>query len=132
MVPCYVHHCVNFVVNYFTFLCLTIFHTSSFSGGADYSALISIPVTFDFEETVKSFTVDITDEDLYENTEDFFLDLEIPPEAVLEGVFKESPASTKIEIANDDGRYCIMNYPLASTAVLIGKLWYMTQANGVF
>ena len=89
-------------------------------------------MTFDFEETVKSFTVNITDDDLYENTEDFFLDLEIPPEAVLEGVFKESPASTKIEIANDDSRYCIMNYPLASTAVLIGKLWYMTQGNGIF
>jgi len=89
-------------------------------------------VNFNFEETEKTFTVNITDDQLYENTEDFFLDLEIPPEAVLEGVFKESPASTKIEIVNDDGRYCIMNYPLASTAVSIGKLWYMTQANGVF
>ncbi len=89
-------------------------------------------MNFNFEETEKTFTVNITDDQLYENTEDFFLDLEIPPEAVLEGVFKESPASTKIEIVNDDGRYCIMNYPLASTAVSIGKLWYMTQANGVF
>jgi len=89
-------------------------------------------VNFNFEETEKSFTVNITDDSLYENAEDFFLDLEIPPEAVLEGVFKESPASTKIEIANNDGRYCIMNYPLASTAVSIGKLWCMTQANGVF
>ena len=77
------------------------FHHSS--GDVDYSDL-RIPVTFDFEETVKSFTVNIINDSLYENTEDFFLDLEIPPEAVLEGVFKESPASTKIEIANDDGR----------------------------
>ena len=29
LLPCYIHHCVNFVVNYFAFLCLTIFHTSS-------------------------------------------------------------------------------------------------------
>ena len=89
-------------------------------------------MTFNFEETEKTFKVNTISDLLYENTENFFLDLEIPPEAILEGVFKESPASTKIEIANDDGRYCIMNYPLASTAVLIGKLWYMTQANGIF
>ena len=89
-------------------------------------------MNFDFEETEKNFPVNTINDSLYENTENFFLDLEIPPEAVLEGVYKESPASTKIEIANDDGRYCIMNYPLANTDVLIGKLWYMTQANGIF
>ena len=72
------------------------------------------------------------DDSLYENTENFFLDLEIPPESVLEGVFKGSPDSTKIEIANNDGRYCIVNYPLTNTDVLIGKLWYMTQANEIF
>ena len=89
-------------------------------------------MNFDFEETEKSFPVNTIDDSLYEKTENVFLDLEIPPEAVLEGVFKESPASTKIEIANDDGRYCIMNYPLANTDVFIGKLWHMTQANGIF
>ena len=89
-------------------------------------------MTFDFEETVKNFTVNISDDSLCENTEDFFLDLEISTEAVLKGVYKGLPASTKIKIANDDGRYCIMNYPLANTDVLVGKLWYITQANGIF
>ena len=88
-------------------------------------------MNFDFEETEKSFPVNTIDDSLYENSENFFLDLEIPPEAVLEGVFKGSPTSTKIEIADNDGRYRIMNYPLANTDVLIGKLWYVTQANGV-
>ena len=88
-------------------------------------------MNFDLEETENSFTVNTIDDELYEKTENFFLDLEIPPEAVLQGVYKESPASTKIEIADNDGRYCIMNYPLANTDVLIGKLWYVTQANGV-
>ena len=87
-------------------------------------------MNFDFEETEKSFPVNTIDDSLYEKTENVFLDLEIPPEAVLEGVYKESPANTKIEIADNDGRYCIMNYPLANTDVLIGKLWYVTQANG--
>ena len=72
-------------------------------------------MTFDFEETEKSFTVNIINDSLYENTENFFLDLEIPPEAVLKGVFKGSPASTKIEIANDDSKYCIMTYTLDNT-----------------
>ena len=89
-------------------------------------------MTFDFEETLKSFPVNIIDDSLYENTENFFLDLEIPPEAVLEGVFKGSPDSTKIEIANNDSKYCIVNYPLANTDVLVGRLWYMTQAKGNF
>ena len=88
-------------------------------------------MTFDIEETVKSFTVNTIDDSLCENTENFFLDLEIPPEAVLEGVFKGSPTSTKIEIANNESKYCIVNYSLANTDVLIGRLWYMTQANGV-
>ena len=101
------------------------------SGGVDYSAP-RVPVNFDFEETEKSFTVITINDLLHENTEYFFLDLEIPPEAVLEGVFKGSPDSTKIEIADNDGRYCIVNYPLANTDVLICKLWYMTQANGIF
>ncbi len=30
--------------------------------------------------------------------------------AVLRGVYKGSPASAKIEFANDDDKYCIMNY----------------------
>ena len=88
-------------------------------------------MNFDFEETEKSFPVNTIDNSFYENTENFFLDLEIPPEAVLQGVYKESPDSTKIEIADNDGRYCIVNYSLANTDVLVGKLWYMTQANGV-
>ena len=89
-------------------------------------------MNFGLEETEKSFTVMTINDSLYENTENFFLDLEIPPEAVLVGVYKESPAKTKIEIADNDGRYCIVNYSLANTDVLIGRLWYMTQANGMF
>ena len=89
-------------------------------------------MNFGLEETEKSFTVMTINDSLYENTENFFLDLEIPPEAVLEGVFKGSPTSTKIEIANNESKYCIVNYPLANTDVLIGRLWYMTQANGMF
>lgn len=77
-------------------------------------------MTFKFEETVKSFTVYFYDKSLYEKTEDFFLDVEIPQDTVLEHAFKESPA--KIEIANDDSNNCIMNYILTNTAVLIGKL----------
>lgn len=77
-------------------------------------------MTFKFEETVKSFTVYFYDESLYEKTEDFFLDVEIPQDTVLKRAFKGSPA--KIEIANDDSNNCIMNYISTNTAVLIGKL----------
>lgn len=51
------------------------------------------------------FTVSIHDDHLFEKNEEFFLDLEIPPEAILIGAFKDSLNRAKIEIVNDDGKY---------------------------
>ena len=57
-----------------------------------------------------TFKVTILDDIWYENKEDFYIDVEIPPHAVLMGVFKGSPSTIKIEILNDgnDGKYCII------------------------
>ena len=74
-------------------------------------------MTFPIGEILARFTVSIHDDHLFEKNEEFFLDLEIPPEAILIGAFKGSPNRAKIEIVNDDGKYCIMyiQYTPAST-----------------
>ena len=53
-----------------------------------------------------SFKIYISNDEVVESTEEFFLDLEIPSGAVATGVTKGSPDMAKVEIANDDGECC--------------------------
>ena len=60
-------------------------------------------------ETVATITVVIRNDEWYEIKEDFFLDVEIPPAASLEGAYKGTPHSARIEIdPDDDGKYYVI------------------------
>ena len=74
-------------------------------GGDDYRDG-SIPVTFPALWTTVNVNVSITDDEVAECPEEFFLDLEIPPLAAVIGVVKGSPDSATVNITDNDGRCC--------------------------
>ena len=53
-----------------------------------------------------SLSVEIIDDQIAERAEEFFLDLEIPPNAVDVGVIKESPDSATVCIEGNDNECC--------------------------
>ena len=53
-----------------------------------------------------SLSVKIIDDQIAERAEEFFLDLEIPPNAVDVGVYKESPDSATVCIEGNDDECC--------------------------
>ena len=53
-----------------------------------------------------SFTVTIRDEGLFEPTEEFYIDLEIPSSASSCSVFTETTYAI-VSIEDDDGEYCL-------------------------
>ena len=57
---------------------------------------------FSATKLASSFKIYISNDEVVESTEEFFLDLEIPAGAVATGVTKGSPDTAKVEIANDD------------------------------
>ena len=91
-------------------MCLSSAHFQLFLGGEDYVAVTQQPVYFAPGETVATFEVTILDDVWYETKEDFYIDVEIPPDAVTMGIFKGVPNTIKIEIENDghDGKACII------------------------
>ena len=63
-------------------------------------------MSFSATKTLSTFKVYISDDLVAESSEDFFLDLEIPSNAVAAGAIKWSPDIATVEIANDDSEYC--------------------------
>ena len=54
-----------------------------------------------------SFTVTINDNRLVEQTEEFYIELEIPSAAANRGVVKNSPDNATVFIRDDDGECCL-------------------------
>ena len=61
---------------------------------------------FSATKLVSSFKIYISNDEVVESTEEFFLDLEIPSGADATGVTKGSPDVANVEIANDYGECC--------------------------
>ena len=54
-----------------------------------------------------SFTVTINDNRLVEETEEFYIELEIPSSAASRRVVQDSPSNTTVIIQDDDGECCL-------------------------
>ena len=63
-------------------------------------------MSFSATKTVSTFMVYISNDLVAESSEDFFLDLEIPSNAVATGAIKGSPNSATVSIRDDDGECC--------------------------
>ena len=63
-------------------------------------------MSFSATKLVSSFKIYISNDEVAESTEEFFLDLEIPSSAVAAGAIKGSPDNVTVSIANDDGECC--------------------------
>ena len=61
---------------------------------------------FSATKLVSSFKIYISNDEVAESTEEFFLDLEIPSSALAAGAVKGSPDNVTVSIANDDGECC--------------------------
>ena len=61
---------------------------------------------FSATKRVSSFKIYISNDEVVESTEEFFLDLEIPSNAVAAGAINGSPENATVIIANDDGECC--------------------------
>ena len=61
---------------------------------------------FSATKHVSSFKIYISNDEVVESTEEFFLDLEIPSSAVAAGAIKGSPENATVIIANDDSECC--------------------------
>ena len=79
-------------------------YTYSISAGEDY---IGGPysVVFPPGVNVVSINVPIIDDEVAELTEEFFVDLEIPPAAAALRVVEGSPDSATVNIMDDDSEY---------------------------
>ena len=63
-------------------------------------------MSFSATKTVSTFKVYISNDLVAEYSEDFYLDLEIPSNAVATGVIKGSPNSATVSITDDDSECC--------------------------
>ena len=61
---------------------------------------------FSATKLVSSFKIYISNDEVVESPEEFFLDLEIPSNAVAAGAIKGLPDNVTVSIANDDSEYC--------------------------
>ena len=74
---------------------------------SDYSSLRRRSVSFRAGVNEVSFTVTINDNRLVEQTEEFYIELEIPSAAANRGVVKNSPDNATVFIQDDDGECCL-------------------------
>ena len=63
-------------------------------------------MNFKAGERVATFKMDITNDLVAEDPEEFYLDLEIPPAATAIDVIKGSPDSATVRIADEDCECC--------------------------
>ena len=63
-------------------------------------------MTFSATKTVSTFKVYISNDLVSESSEEFFLDLEIPSNAVAAGAIKGSPDSATVDITDEDSECC--------------------------
>ena len=72
--------------------------------GGDYS------VIFPAGSTKESFSIPITDDDIFETDETFFLTLVIPQPAQAFGVMRSVPFMCNVTIINDDGERYVISF----------------------
>ena len=80
------------------------------SDGEDYTGG-DYPVIFPAGSTKESFSIPITDDDIFETDETFFLTLVIPPPAQVIGVMRGDPFMATVTIINDEGECSVISFP---------------------
>ena len=73
--------------------------------GGDYS------VIFPVRSTKANFSIPITDDDIFENDETFFLTLVIPQPAQDIGVMRGDPFMANVTTIDDDGECSVISFP---------------------
>ena len=84
------------------------------SDGEDYTGG-DYPVIFPAGSTKESFSIPITNDDIFETDETFFLTLVIPPPAQAIGVMRGDPYVATVTIRNDEGECSVISFPLTHT-----------------
>ena len=84
------------------------------SDGEDYTGG-DYPVVFPARSTKESFSIPITNDDIFETDETFFLTLVIPQPAQAIGVMRGDPFMATVTIINDDGECSVTTLPLTYT-----------------
>ena len=80
------------------------------SDGQDYTGG-DYPVIFPAGSTKESFSIPITDDDIFENDETFFLTLVIPQPAQDIGVMRGVPFMATVTIINDERECSVLIIP---------------------
>ena len=80
------------------------------SDGEDYTGG-DYPVIFPAGSTKENFSIPITDDDIYENDETFFLTLVIPQPAQDIGVMRGDPFMATVTIINDECECSVATFP---------------------
>ena len=96
-----------------TILLFDVYHPSA---SADYR-LSSSSVRFPAGVNEVTFRVSIYDDNRVENTEDFYIDLEIPSSSADNSVIKDpdSPATTRVTITDGTSESCCLTYCTTAT-----------------
>ena len=80
------------------------------SDGQDYTGG-DYPVIFPAGSTRANFSIPITDDDIFESDETFFLTLVIPQPAQNIGVMRGDPFMATVTIIDDDGECSVISFP---------------------
>ena len=80
------------------------------SDGEDYTGG-DYPVIFPAGSTKENFSIPITNDDIFETDENFFLTLVIPPPAQAIGVMRGDPFMATVTIINDEGECSVTTFP---------------------
>ena len=75
--------------------------------GEDFGPLQSYNVTFPAGLVKQSVNIPIINDDIYETTETFQLEISVPKTAVEAGVINGCTSKRSVEIIDDDGKLCI-------------------------
>ena len=84
------------------------------SGGQDYTGG-NYSVILPAGSTKENFSIPITDDDIFETDETFFLTLVIPPPAQDIGVMRGVLFMCNVTIINDDGECSVISFPHTDT-----------------
>ena len=105
----YIRHVIPHTTLMITHVCFSdpnymISDREDYSGG-DYSVILPAG------STKESFSIPITDDDIFETDETFFLTLVIPQPALDIGVMRGVPFMCNVTITNDDGECYVISFP---------------------
>ena len=96
-----------------TILLFDVYHPSA---NADYRRFLSL-LRFPAQVNEISFDVSINDDNRVENTEEFYIDLEIPLSSANNSVIKDpdSPTTTRVTITDGSSESCYLTYCTTGT-----------------